>query len=221
MEAEITDAHRAYLGAFDRWLRDPSVTHEAERATALAAISNAPPRPGETRVDYEERPVEQTAQRQPRPVKVVVAEALQEIRAREARIERIADELPECKAARKALERLLPGGGVQQRTPTTPVVATPTASAASGADTSNTEGNQRQRAAERDARVHDAVRQLQPATSTAIAEHVGEDAEVVRASLTRLRMRGAIMATGVSRGARWCVLTAGDEDGAEVKDGDA
>lgn len=104
-EPPITRAQRAYLAAFVEWLRCPTDRTVRARQRALAAVCNeAAIEPGR---EPEQRERSARVSDQPRPTKVVLAEALNELQAREAKLRRLEQELAENRAAIKVLRKLI------------------------------------------------------------------------------------------------------------------
>ena len=175
----------------------------------------------------------------PRPVHVILGEALREIAAREAKLERVAAELPEARAARKALAKLLPAQAQVQpaqvpragqvvvsvdtaalRAAARAQTGTPLASPPSADDGAQHDGASRASGpdgtiklsnAQRDERVLVAIRQHQPVARSVLLQETGLTHNVLTHTLNRLREGGSVVMTGDKTTARYSLA----EDGGQ------
>lgn len=196
----VTATQRAYLTALDQWLRNPTARRTLERQKRLGAVcAEAGIRPGD---EPEQREATSRMSDQPRPTKVVLAEALAELQAREAKLQRLERELAENRAAIKVLRKLV--GDAPARlapTPPTPVAPVQPPAPVSAPRLSNDE---------RDALTLQIIGEQQPCARATLLERTGLTPNVLTATLGRLRAADKIQMVGQKTLARY-VLAANQE----------
>lgn len=195
-EPPITATQRAYLQSFDRWLRAPSPQSTQERQQRLGTVcAEADVRPPGRPEQHDEKDSAHMAADAPRPTKVVLAGALAELQAREAKLKRLERELAENRAAIKILRKLVGEAPVRVASaPAGELAAVP--AIGTGED--------------RDELVLRVIAAEQPCARGVLLRRSGLPNGALKTVIDRLRDAGKVQMVGQKAGARY-VLTENPE----------